>query len=197
MAAEIQQKIALGVFDYAATFPNSKNLETAAPKALTLADYAPTWLGTLTGAKSTLKDYTNTVNNFWVPKLGHMALADISHSDCKTAIAEKVKAGVTGKRVNNMLIPIRDLFKSAIADGEIERNPFANIENLSHQKPDIDPFDREEMDAILAHQQGHYPEVIWNYYQAAFGTGVRPASRSRCAGPTLPGRSANSGCAGR
>lgn len=185
IAAEIRQKIALGVFDYAATFPNSKNLETAAPKDITLADYQQTYLDTLAGAKSSVKLSTNDIKNFWVPKLGHKALKDIKHSDIATLIAEKKKAGVTGKRINNMLIPIRDLFEAAEADGHIDRSPLSKIKNLSHQKPDIDPFEREEMLAILAHQAAHYPEVVWNYYQGAFGTGVRPSEQIALQWPDL------------
>lgn len=175
IAADVRQKIRLGVFDYPATFPGSKHVATAAPEAMTLAAYAPTYIATLTGAKSSVKLATNDINNFWVPRLGHMALAAIKHSDIAKEVADKKNSGVTGKRINNLLIPIRDLFDAADADGHIERSPLAKIKNLSHQKPDIDPFERDEMDAILEHQQAHHPEVVWNYYQAAFGTGVRPS----------------------
>lgn len=185
IASEVRQKIKLGVFDYAATFPGSKGAASASPAALTLSTYAVTWLGTLTGAKSSLKLYANDINNFWVKKLGHMALADIRHSDIAKLIADKKKAGVTGKRVNNMLIPIRDLFEAAVADEKIDRSPLGRIKNLSHQKPEIDPFTREEMDMILAHMQGHYPEVIWNYYLAAFGTGLRPSEQIALQWPDL------------
>src|SRR5471032_3160742 len=53
ISGEVRQKIALGVLDYAATFPNSKK----APKPdvtppQTLREYAKKWLKTLTGEKS-------------------------------------------------------------------------------------------------------------------------------------------------
>jgi len=177
ISGDVRQKIALGVFDYAAAFPNSKNLETAAPQALAFKDYAPVWLGTLTKAKSTTKGYENAINNFWVPKLGLKALVDIRHTDCATVIAEKVRAGATGKTINNLLIPARRMLKAAVADRHIERSPLEQIENLSHQAPEIDPFRREEMEAILSHMQGHYPAGVWNYYQFAFATGVRPSEQ--------------------
>jgi integrase len=175
IAGDVRLKIRLGVFDYRATFPNSKNVQVAAPEAMTLGHYAPIWLGTLAKAKSTTKDYTNTINNFWVPRLGHKAMAEIVHTDCATAVAEKSKVGTSGKRINNMLIPVRKLFKAAVADRIIDRSPFAEIENLTHQAPPIDPFTRDEMTAILAHMQSHYPEVVWNYYHFAFATGLRPS----------------------
>jgi integrase len=177
ISGEVRQKIVLGVFDYAATFPNSKNVKTAAPQATTFADYAPVWLGTLTKAKSTTKGYENAINNFWIPKLGAKALADIRHTDCATAIAEKATAGATGKTINNLLIPARRLFKAAVADRHIERSPLEQVENLCHQAPEIDPFRREEMESILAHMQGRYPAGVWNYYQFAFATGVRPSEQ--------------------
>lgn len=183
LAARIRQEIFLGVFDYAATFPDSafakeqaaKKAQAAAVTAKTLAEYAPKWLATLTKAKSTTKGYTNAINNFWVPKLGAKAMAEILHTDCATAIADKAKEGATGKTINNLLIPARKLFKAAVADRIIDRSPLAEIENLSHQQPEIDPFRREEMVSILDHMQGHYPEVIWNYFQFAFATGIRPS----------------------
>jgi len=175
IASEVRQKIALGVFEYTATFPNSKNVKVAAPQDITLEEYAPKWLGTLTKAKSTKKGYQNAINNFWVEKLGKKAMVDIRHTDCATAIADKVAEGATGKTINNLLIPARRLFKAAVADRLIDRSPLAEIENLSHQQPEIDPFTRKEMLAILAHLQGHFVEAVWNYFHFAFATGIRPS----------------------
>jgi integrase len=177
IASEVRQKIALGVFDYAASFPNSKNIKVTASQPITLEQYAPKWLGTLAKAKSTKKGYQNAINNFWVEKLGKKALAEIRHTDCATVIANKVEEGTSGKTINNLLIPARRLFKAAVADRLIDRSPLAEIENLSHQQPEIDPFTRQEMVSILAHHETHYPEVVWNYYQFAFATGVRPSEQ--------------------
>lgn len=179
LSDRIRQEIALGVFNYAVTFPDSKfakaQVQTEAETAKTFAEYAPTWLGTLAKAKSTTKGYKNSINNFWVPKLGDKALADIRHTDCATAIAEKASEGATGKTINNLLIPARKLFKAAVADRIIDRSPLSEVENLPHQQPEIDPFMREEMTKILAHMESHHPEVVWNYFQFAFATGIRPS----------------------
>jgi integrase len=38
-----------------------------------------------------------------------------------------------------------------------------------------DPFDREEMERILTHMRDRFDEQVWNWYEFAFGTGMRPS----------------------
>ena len=76
IAREIKQKISLGVFDYADTFPNSKNVQAAAsPETITVSAYTETWLKTLTNEKSTLLGYKSAMSNFWLPQIGALAVS--------------------------------------------------------------------------------------------------------------------------
>jgi len=196
IAAELRDKIRLGVFDYAAAFPHSKNIPQAEPQqpdpVQTIREYAKTWLKTLTGEKSTVDGYRTSIENFWLNvvvltekdeatgedkdvKLGDLAITAVRHTHIATAVASKAKAGVTGKTTNNHLIPIRGLFEAAIADELIEVSPVAKVKNRKHQKPPPDPFTREEMDKILVHMNEHYAHVIHDYFQFAFATGLRPS----------------------
>jgi integrase len=186
MSGEIRQKLALGVFDYAATFPNSKKApkQEVKPPQL-LRDYAKNWLKTLTGEKSTLDGYKSQIDNFWLTvmvteedqelQLGDLAVTAVRHTHIATAVAVKAKAGVSGKTTNNLLIPIRNLFEAVKADELIEISPIAKVKNRKHQKPPPDPFTREEMDKILGHMESHYPYVIHDYFQFSFSTGLRPS----------------------
>lgn len=183
IAAEVKQKIRLGVFDYAATFPNSKNAPAVSP--ITLRQYAADWLDTLTGEKSSRDGYRTQINNFWLAVtvkeagkdviLGDIDITAVRHSHIAAAIASKAKAGVSGKTTNNLLIPIRNLFKAAKADGRVKESPVDEVHNRKHQKAPPDPFTREEMDEIVAHMWDHYHTVIPAYFQFAFATGLRPS----------------------
>lgn len=186
IADDLRQRIKFGTFDYAAVFPNSKN----APKQdvlppQNLRDYADNWLKTLTGEKSTLDGYRTQIENFWLGvtvtenkrdiQLGDLAVTAVRHTHIATAIALKAQAGVSGKTTNNLLIPIRNLFEAARADGLIEVSPIAKVKNRKHQKAPPDPFTRAEMDMILAHIETHYPPCIHAYFLFAFATGLRPS----------------------
>jgi integrase len=170
--AEIRQKIALGVFDYAATFPRSKTAAKTAPLVETVANYAGRWSKTLTGERSTVQGYRAAMNKFWLPTIGHLAITAVVHTDIASALAQKAMTA-TGKTTNNMLVPLRAMFEAAIADGLLDASPLAKIKNRKHQRKPIDPFTRKEMDAILAHAASHYPATVANYFLFAFTAGMR------------------------
>jgi integrase len=65
LAADVKQKIRLGVFDYAQTFPKSKNAQKPEPGVIeTVEDYAVVWMKTLVGEKSTLDGYSRAWRAF-------------------------------------------------------------------------------------------------------------------------------------
>lgn len=142
----------------------------------TFTEYADEWLKTITVEPSTLAAYKVSLNATWKPAFGDEVLERISYSDIKKAVAAKAKL-VSGKTVNNALIPLRDIFKTALKDRLIATDPCEGIGNLSHQAPKPDPFDRDEMIAILAHMQAKFDEQIWNYFTLAFHTGLRPSEQ--------------------
>lgn len=188
LSGRLRQEIALGVFDYAATFPESKFAKAqaaAAPEAVivqTVEQYAKAWTKTLTGEKSTLAGYRTQMFNFWVPakveyagqetRLGDIPVPAVRHTHIATIIAQKAETGASGKTTNNLLIPLRAMFESAEADGVIEDSPIEKVHNRRHQKKPIDPFDRTEMDAIIVYQD-RYPVTVLNYFTFAFCTGMR------------------------
>lgn len=140
----------------------------------TFSDYADEWLKTLTAEKSTRRSYKSMINSTWTAAFGDKLLAQILFSDVKRAVAAKAETA-TGKTVNNALIPLRDIFATAMKDGLITTDPTDGIKNLKHQAPKPDPFDHEEMVLILGDMETAYHEQIWNYYTFAFHSGVRPS----------------------
>ena len=183
VAADVRDKIRLGVFDHATAFPNSKNIEPVIIEVETVQMYADIWLDTLVGEKSTLLGYRSAMKKFWLTTMvkdgekdvvfADLALAEVRHTHIATAIAKKAKEGASGKTTNNLLIPIRAMFNAAVADEKIETSPVARVHNRKHQRKEIDPFSRDEMDAIIRRMSERSPEVVFNYFQFAFATGMR------------------------
>ncbi len=174
LVAKVKGQIAHGTFDYAETFPNSPRA-LQAPKRL-FRDYAKAWLGTLTVQKSTRKGYENAIDYVWIPALGDRPVAEIVYSEIAKVVGEKAETA-SGKTVNNILIPLRKVFASAKADKMIKDLPTAEVHNLPHQSPEPDPFERGEMEKIVAFMKDKYPEQVWNYYEFAFNTGLRPSEQ--------------------
>lgn len=174
LVTEIRKRIELGVFDYGEYFPNSPRAPSSAKRLF--KDYATDWLKTLTVQRSTRKGYENAINYVWIPALGDKLLPDIVYTDIQKVVAERSEA-VSGKTVNNQLIPLRKVFAAAKADRLIAELPTAEIHNLSHQTPEPDPFEAEEMERIIAHMKIKHPEQVWNYYEFAFSTGLRPSEQ--------------------
>ena len=169
LAARIRQEIKLGIFDYASTFPES----ALAPRPIpSFAEYAKTWIDTLTCTKSTADGYRTTLENFWAEEFAGKRLDEIRHTDVAAAVAKKAKTA-SAKTTNNLLISLRGLFEAAIADGHIAQSPAAKVHNRKHQRADIDPFEPDEMAAILSRMAERGPEVVWAYYEFAFNTGLR------------------------
>ncbi|CCA93250.1 MULTISPECIES: tyrosine-type recombinase/integrase [Novosphingobium] len=172
LMAKVFQEIELGVFDYETTFP--KSAQTAGVRGFTTI--AREWLETVTAEKSTMQGYTAAIEKIWGPAFGERQLASIKPSEIKREIAKLAKR-VSGKTVNNNLIPLRAIFATAVDDGIIDRSPLERIRNLSHQAPMPDPFDREEMERILVYLRDYFDQQVWNWYEFAFGTGMRPSEQ--------------------
>jgi integrase len=140
----------------------------------TFAEVADRWFKSKNGAKSTLANY-GWSKDFWAGALPNRPVDQIRHSDIAQAIKDKVAAGVSGKTINNHLVVVRGIFELAEADELIVRNPTDKIKQHAHQSPLPDPFDRAEMEAILAHMAAHYPAPVLAYFEMLFCTGLRPS----------------------
>jgi len=171
MMAKVFREIELGVFDYHASFPASS---TEVPAGFTT--YAREWLTTITVEKSTMQGYESAIEKIWAPAFGERHLGAIRPSEVKKEIAALAKR-ISGKTINNNLIPLRGIFEAAIDDLIIERSPLERVKSLPHQAPMPDPFDRAEMERIVSFMEDRYDEQIWNWYEFAFGAGMRPSEQ--------------------
>lgn len=154
-----------GTFDYARSFPNSRNIERFAEQpgdVLTVEKYFDKWL-TRKQAEikaSTYKGYCGIVNQFVIPEFGKLALSELKRAairDWLATIDEKKDRKVTNKRLSNIQSCMRSALADAVDDEIIDANPLAGytysrIERPVAGEPDdeVDPFTPTEQAAILS-----------------------------------------------
>ncbi|WP_454760656.1 tyrosine-type recombinase/integrase [Caulobacter segnis] len=174
LLAKVVAAIDAGIYRRADYFDDT----ASRPTHQTFREYSAAWLETIVVAKSTLRSYRTALEASWNPTLGDMILQQIKHSDAARALATRSKV-VSGKTLNNHLIVLRAVFASAVADELIpeKSNPTAKLKNAKHQAPEADPFDPDEKELILADMKQRYDEQVWNYYDVAFHTGLRPSEQ--------------------
>jgi integrase len=177
LKGEVERAIALGTYtleQYVKHFPTSR-IAKSAPKQTksvqTFKDLADTWkLSIKELAAGTIDNY-NKCLKFWLAKLGNLPIDDIQYS---TLLSLANSQGWNAKHRNNMLIPVRRIFDMAMNDGLLEKNPASLIKNAKVQKLPPDPFTIEEVNTITQHMFTTYDEQVYNYYEFAIFSGVRP-----------------------
>lgn len=169
LAAEIRDRIRCGAFNYADYFPASQNATSG--RAVTVGEQLGLWLSTQTDkARSTLKGYGVAVE-WWKGKVGTKPLKSLKHSDILLALASEPKW--TGKTRNNKASVLRQALALALRDGAINSSPIEGLEPATHQRPQPDPFSRDEAEAIIAGMAARYNDQIANYFGFKFFTGLR------------------------
>jgi integrase len=169
VASEIRDKIRIGGFQYADYFPHSPRAKIAAPA--NIGDFMDTWYAQLELKNSTKVGYLRMKDNFWKPKLGHIAMDKVKHSDITKALKEA--AWPSGKTRNNHLSMLRRVFELALADDLIKKNPCEKIEAATWQQKAPDPFTLAEADRIIASLLERYPQQVGNYVEFMFFSGLR------------------------
>lgn len=162
LRAEIRRKIADGIFDYLAYFPDSPKAKEFAPKPkfLLLGQLLNRQLALYekqaeneTISASTLLGYSKLINNTLIPQWGATALSDLSPSLLRAWISGM---GVTGKTIRNLLTPLRSVLDDAVNDDLIMVNPLDRValkklikQTAIKSEYEVDPFDHEETTALL------------------------------------------------
>jgi integrase len=171
LRAEIVRKIALGTFRYTEYFPNSPLAAgESGPAPKTFSDLAKTWLASAEIEKSTREGYRKILDRYWLPAVGDQPINAISKSRLLDVLSTVIRSKKTR---NNVLIPARRVFALAFDDELIERDPAARIEYAKHQGPGPDPFEPDEVDAILGKIEKLYGEEVENYFGVGFFSGPR------------------------
>jgi len=177
--AAILHAIANGVFDYRASFPESKiaarfeeATETPGDK-MTVGDYLDKWLDRqkLERKASTYETYRKMVIGKLDPWFGKLTLNEFRRKHMRDKLAS-YPAG--NKTLGNIQSVLRSALDAAVEDELIEVNPLAGYtyrkkRDVVVAEDEIDPFDRDEQAAILAALEGQGRNLV----QFAFWTGLR------------------------
>jgi len=168
--AAILDAIDKGTFDYAVTFPNSKNRQKFDNTGFTVQKYLDTWLNDKQAQvkASTYNDYKKTV------KMINAELGDHLLSELKRVhVYEWVKTlDCSNKRLSNLISPLRCALDDAVQHGILEHNVLTGWKYKRNEPPkqtDIHPFTADEQKRILNATSGPAKNLI----QFAFWTGLR------------------------
>lgn len=168
--AAILDAIDKGTFDYAVTFPNSKNRIKFDDSGFTVERYMNDWLINKqpTLKVSTFTDYEKSVHKI-NKALGHHLLSELK----RVHVYEWVKSlTCSNKRIANLISPLRCALDEAVQHGILENNVISGWRYKRNEPPkqsDIDPFTADEQQRILNATSG----PVRNLIQFAFWTGLR------------------------
>lgn len=179
--AAILAAIRDGSFDYATTFPKSKNAQRFSRQlrtvdGSTVAAFLDSWIKAKAPElkSSTLRGYEKVINRYWVPTLGKDLLADLRRPRIKEVCAT---FAVTNKTLANAQSVLRAALDDAVEDELLEANPLADWTysraDEVREDDDIDPFTAAEQRAILSVLDG----TARNQVQVAFWTGMRTSEQ--------------------
>jgi len=115
---------------------------------------------------STLADYRYSMNRYILPRFGNIPIGEINYLDIKKFVSTLI---CSRKRVNNILVPMRSVFKMAYLSEIIEKNPMDLVRNVKTDKPDIFPLSMEEVRLFLDNVSSRFQ----NFFIIAFFTGMR------------------------
>lgn len=173
IASEIKRRIAIGTFDYAEFFPDSKHAKQIQQDAPTFGKLADLWLESKGRLAAATRDQYATAVRFWKRLLGEdKKLSELDHK----FMAAKIGGNPwpSAKTHNNYLIALRGIIGLEYRGANAINNPLNGIENMAAVKTLPDPLTADERDLILADLRAHYDVRVWAYFQWMFFTGMRP-----------------------
>lgn len=183
----IEAEIVTGTFNYAAYFPNSKKVElfrsidkrreVAHSHGPGFAEFAETWFKEK--RPEWRRSYANTIritlDKYLKPEFGEHAVSAIKKPDIlafratlpdQPGISEG--SNLSHARINKIMQPLRMIIEEA-ADRYKFDSPWTKITPLRQPKTQVDPFNINEVNLILA---GVRPEMR-TYYLTRFLTAMR------------------------
>jgi integrase len=144
---------------------------------LTVEAWLTQWLGMTRIETSTRIGYDAAVK-FWTRSscdnrnrpMGALPLSELKLSHLLTAIASRRE--LSGKTINNYVSVFRQALAVAVADQLMPVNVAEAITRAKHQRLPVDPFSREESEAIIA-DAASLDAQIHNYIECWFWSGLR------------------------
>jgi len=131
-------------------------------------EMAKEWIGIISKEikLSTLTDYRYSMNRYILPRFGNVPIREVGYLDIRKFVSTLT---CSRKRINNILVPMRSVFKLAYLSEIIEKNPMDRVKNVKTDKPDIHPLSMEEVRLFLDSVSPRFR----NFFTVAFFTGMR------------------------
>lgn len=120
---------------------------------------------------STMKDYRSAMNYYILQQFGNIPIRAITYLDIEEFVSE---LECSPKRINNILVPFRSVFKLAHKSGLIDQNIMSMVDNRKTAKPQIHPLSIDEVSRFLEHVNPFYTP----FFTVAFYTGMRGGEMS-------------------
>jgi len=152
--------------------------ENVAPGVDTLETYARDWLrtATLNLKASTVRYYTDNLENHIFPSLGTRPVTEVSRKDCRELIATTREKGLKIITVRGIARTLSAVLSQAVEDEHLSANPALRLGKYLRRgdepKSKIDPFTRDEAAYFVATAAEHFPE-----WHAWLLTGLRTGLR--------------------
>lgn len=164
-----------GVLDekrYAELFPASSY--TAPTHELMFGEYAQAWLNSLEVVHDSRVNYKGLMNNYWMPHLATLPIKAITPMVLRDVVAKTEWKSSTVKRA--AIARVKAMFRAAVYDEVVDRNPAAAIQLPQRNKKQIDPFSVEEAENLIKWMYENFSrnnQVFAAFYEFAFFTGMR------------------------
>lgn len=168
----VQMKIDFGEFDYAEEFPESKlafELSNNKAALLTVAEMCEQWFkqSHKNWAHSTLKANSGRMDNHILPNFSQLRVCDFKPSHFREW---QRKTKLNPKTANEVHSLLSQAFDYLVYDDIIERNPMKSVKRLKTEREEVQPFNADERERILAALPEGYAR---DFYEFAFWTGLR------------------------
>jgi integrase len=115
---------------------------------------------------STMIDYKSAMNTYILPRFGNTPIADITNLDIEEMISEME---CSAKRINNVLVPLRAVYRLAKKNNFVRENLMLEIDNHKIKKAKIRPLSIDQVRLFLSHVNPFYEP----FFTVAFFTGMR------------------------
>lgn len=141
------------------------------PSMIRFNGWAYKWVETVQCLRSTKQNYLSLLKKHIIPGLGERRLKDITVSDIREFLLNMMEKR-SPKYCNECLQVLRMIFKAAIDEDLIQKNPALKVKKIKVPKYKVEAFTDEEVKKILTVAQELFPQYyapIW----MAFHTGLR------------------------
>lgn len=159
MKRRVEAELRAGTFDCARLFPNGSRAAVHLAAQPTLGEYATTWLDERAPhlRPQTLYDYGCILRAYILSHpIAQMLVAEITDAHINLMVKDlserPSRSGklLSARTINAALARLRDMLAIAYRRKLIADNPMAYVRNLKEEKPEVDPFDADEVRRLLA-----------------------------------------------